>query len=93
MEQRAGALREHRLRGATLLADYGGPVLAVTVVREGVVRIRLAPQGSFPPVARGRRSRRTRHSPRRLCGWRSAGTRWSCSPTCSSSGWSRTVAG
>src|SRR4051795_6383769 len=31
------------------MADYGGPVLAVTVVREGVVRIRLAPQGCFAP--------------------------------------------
>jgi alpha-glucosidase len=49
MEQRAGALREHRLHGATLMADYGGPVLAVTVVEEGVVRIRLAPRGSFAP--------------------------------------------
>ncbi|RZU51901.1 uncharacterized protein DUF5110 [Krasilnikovia cinnamomea] len=47
MEQCAGALREYRLQGATLMAEYGGPVLAVTVVQEGVVRIRLAPQGSF----------------------------------------------
>ena|SRR5256885_7340271 len=49
MDRRAGRLRGYRLDGARLLADYGGPVLAVTFVAAGTVRIRLAPEGTFAP--------------------------------------------
>jgi alpha-glucosidase len=47
MERRPGARLDHRLCQATLTVDYGGPVLAVTFVEPGTVRIRLAPTGTF----------------------------------------------
>jgi alpha-glucosidase len=42
-------LREHWLVGRTLLANYGGPALAVTLLEPGTARIRFAPTGAFAP--------------------------------------------
>jgi len=46
---RPGPLRHSWRQGQTLFADYGGPLLAITVLASDLVRIRLAPAGSFAP--------------------------------------------
>jgi alpha-glucosidase len=47
--RRPGALARYWHAGRTLFADYGGPLLAVTVLGANVIRIRLAPEGIFAP--------------------------------------------
>lgn len=49
MTQRPGELRGHRQEDGTLLLDYGGPVLAVSIPHEGIARIRLSRTGEFQP--------------------------------------------
>jgi alpha-glucosidase len=46
---RPGTLREHWLIGRTLLTNYGGPAMAVTLLEPGIARIRFAPTGVFAP--------------------------------------------
>src|SRR4051794_36657200 len=46
---RPGPLRHSWRQGQTLFADYGSPLLAITVLASDLVRIRLAPAGSFAP--------------------------------------------
>ncbi len=48
-ERAAGELVRHWRAGRAVLADYGGPVLAITPLTDSVVRIRLAPYGVFAP--------------------------------------------
>src|SRR5689334_18822079 len=44
---RPGALRRSWQQGQVFFADYNGPLLAVTVLASDLLRIRLAPAGSF----------------------------------------------
>jgi alpha-glucosidase len=46
---RPGDLERYWRVGPTLFADYGGPLLAVTVLEPAVIRIRLAPGGTLAP--------------------------------------------
>lgn len=47
MTERPGELRSHRQQDGTLLLDYGGPVVAISIPHEGIARIRLAATGTF----------------------------------------------
>jgi len=42
-----GDLRSYTREGRTLVLDYGGPSVAITVLTDGMVRVRLAPDGTF----------------------------------------------
>lgn len=42
-----GALRSSTRTGQTLLLDYGGPRIAITILTDRIIRVRLAPQGTF----------------------------------------------
>ena len=42
-----GALRSFTSTGRTLMLDYGGPLVAITMLTERMVRVRLAPEGKF----------------------------------------------
>src|SRR5438876_7340489 len=42
-----GALRSYTREGRTLILDYGGPRVAITVLTERMIRVRLAPDGRF----------------------------------------------
>ncbi|KAB8145847.1 DUF5110 domain-containing protein [Chloroflexia bacterium SDU3-3] len=44
-----GAVQSHRLEGSTLSLAFGGPVLAITTLTDQIMRVRLAPTGSFAP--------------------------------------------
>jgi alpha-glucosidase len=44
-----GAVRSYRREGHTLILDCGGPLVAITVLTEQIIRVRLAPEGSFAP--------------------------------------------
>jgi alpha-glucosidase len=47
--ERPGALVDCWRQGQTLFADYGGPLLAITLLTADLVRIRFAPSGAFAP--------------------------------------------
>ncbi|MEV1290284.1 TIM-barrel domain-containing protein [Micromonospora sp. NPDC049679] len=47
MSERPGDLRGYRKLGSSVLVDYGGPTLSITLVHPGIARIRLAPTGAF----------------------------------------------
>ncbi len=42
-----GALREWRSAGSALILDYGGPRVAITILTDRIIRVRLAPDGTF----------------------------------------------
>src|SRR5947209_11916100 len=42
-----GALRSSTRAGRTLILDYGGPRVAITVLTDRIIRVRLAPDGTF----------------------------------------------
>jgi alpha-glucosidase len=42
-----GALRSSTREGRALILDYGGPRIAITVLTERMIRVRLAPDGTF----------------------------------------------
>ncbi len=42
-----GALRSSTATGRTLTLEFGGPLVAITVLTERMIRVRLAPEGSF----------------------------------------------
>src|SRR2546425_4069902 len=42
-----GALRSSTREGRTLILDYGGPRVAITVLTDRMIRVRLAPDGAF----------------------------------------------
>ena len=42
-----GALRSYTREGQTLILDYGGPRVAITVLTDRLIRVRLAPEGTF----------------------------------------------
>ena len=42
-----GALREYTREGHTFILDYGGPRVAITVLTHRMIRVRLAPGGTF----------------------------------------------
>src|SRR5690242_1409980 len=42
-----GALRSFSREGRTVMLDYGGPGVAITVLTDRLVRVRLAPEGAF----------------------------------------------
>src|SRR5437763_13473599 len=42
-----GALRSSTRQGRTLILDYGGPRVAITVLTDSLIRVRLAPDGTF----------------------------------------------
>lgn len=44
-----GTLVSHARDGRSVILDCGGPKVAVTVLSPGIVRVRLAPEGVFPP--------------------------------------------
>jgi alpha-glucosidase len=46
---RPGVLERYWQTGPTLFADYGGPLLAVTLLSADMIRVRLAPGGIFAP--------------------------------------------
>jgi alpha-glucosidase len=46
---RSGVLKRYWQTGPTLFADYGGPLLAVTLLSADMIRVRLAPGGIFAP--------------------------------------------
>ncbi len=42
-----GALRSSTREGRALILDYGGPRVAITVLTDRMLRVRLAPEGTF----------------------------------------------
>src|SRR5260370_41983632 len=42
-----GALRSSTREGRTLILDYGGSRVAITVLTDRMIRVRLAPDGAF----------------------------------------------
>src|SRR5258708_39992227 len=42
-----GTLRSYTREGHTLILDYGGPCVAITVLTDRLIRGRLAPGGTF----------------------------------------------
>jgi alpha-glucosidase len=42
-----GALRSHTREGRALILDFGGPRVSITVLTDRMIRVRLAPDGSF----------------------------------------------
>ena len=42
-----GALRSYARQGRALILDYGGPRVAITVLTDRMIRVRLAPDGTF----------------------------------------------
>jgi alpha-glucosidase len=42
-----GELRSFNREGRSLILDYGGPRVAITILTERIVRVRLAPEGAF----------------------------------------------
>src|SRR5690348_4105070 len=44
---RLGALRSFSREGRSVMLDYGGPSVAITVLTDSLVRVRLAPEGAF----------------------------------------------
>src|SRR5438552_691419 len=42
-----GALRSYTREGQALILDYGGPRVAITVLTDRLIRVRLAPDGAF----------------------------------------------
>src|SRR6266699_5704265 len=42
-----GALRSSTRDGRSLTLDYGGPRVAITVLNDRLIRVRLAPDGAF----------------------------------------------
>src|SRR6266487_6720457 len=42
-----GSLRSSIREGRSLIIDYGGPRVAITVLTDRIIRVRLAPEGSF----------------------------------------------
>src|SRR5574340_517478 len=42
-----GALRSFSREGRTLMLDYGGPYVAITMLTDSLIRVRLAPEGVF----------------------------------------------
>lgn len=42
-----GVLRSYTRTGHALILDYGGPHVAITVLTERIIRVRLAPDGTF----------------------------------------------
>src|SRR5438552_18714920 len=42
-----GALRSYTREGQALILDYGGPRVAITVLTDRIIRVRLAPDGAF----------------------------------------------
>ncbi len=42
-----GDLRSYTYEGRTLILDYGGPCVAITVLTDRMMRVRLAPDGAF----------------------------------------------
>ena len=42
-----GALRSYTRKGRTLFLDYAGPQVAITVLTDRIIRVRLAPKGMF----------------------------------------------
>jgi alpha-glucosidase len=46
---RPSVLKRYWQTGPTLFADYGGPLLAVTLLSADLIRVRLAPGGIFAP--------------------------------------------
>src|SRR2546422_10305549 len=42
-----GALRSYTHEGHALILDYGGPHVAITVLTDRLIRVRLAPDGTF----------------------------------------------
>src|SRR5437879_11318668 len=41
------ALRSYTREGRSLILDYGGPRVAITVLTDRMIRVRLAPDGTF----------------------------------------------
>lgn len=44
-----GTVRSYRHVGCTVFLDCGGPLVALTPLTDRIIRVRLAPQGSFAP--------------------------------------------
>lgn len=42
-----GALRSYTRQGHALILDYGGPCVSITVLTDRMIRVRLAPDGTF----------------------------------------------
>src|SRR2546425_11405958 len=42
-----GTLRSYAREGRALILDYGGPRVAITVLTDRMIRVRLAPDGTF----------------------------------------------
>ncbi len=42
-----GALHSSIREGRSLTLDYGGPRVAITVLNDRLIRVRLAPDGAF----------------------------------------------
>src|ERR1700682_361467 len=42
-----GALRSYTREGCALIIDYGDPHVAITVLTDRMIRVRLAPDGTF----------------------------------------------
>ncbi|MFL5659480.1 MAG: hypothetical protein ACJ8CB_35510 [Ktedonobacteraceae bacterium] len=42
-----GVLHSYTRAGHTLILDYGGPHVAITVLTDRMIRVRLAPDGTF----------------------------------------------
>src|SRR5256886_8616964 len=42
-----GALRSYTRQGRSLILDYGGPRVAITALTDRMIRVRLAPDGTF----------------------------------------------
>src|ERR1700693_2413753 len=42
-----GALRSYTREGCALILDYSGPLVAITVLTDRIIRVRLAPDGMF----------------------------------------------
>jgi len=47
MYNQLNAIQSHQRAGNTLFLDCGGPRVAITALTEKIIRVRLAPQGSF----------------------------------------------
>ncbi|SDY38069.1 alpha-glucosidase [Micromonospora pattaloongensis] len=49
MSERPGDLRGYRKLGSSVLVDYGGPTLAISLPHPAIARIRFAPTGALAP--------------------------------------------